>query len=746
MSAMPWGLLLGRAGRLETGVAALCVAVLVGLVCGEELDLDWESVPGGMPRGYVDQRTAGLEESLVQLRAREREEADPYRALALAASCKARQVALHLLLTARERPDANVMVLYGLTVDNAVKHLDSLFSFLPTLAHDLAKQAAPSKEAVEDLARVVQAMQDFSQTHQPPPSGTSAAGAAAVEAYVYRVFAPLAAMLEPAGLPPPVSTWSAPRGVVGSSAGAGALPMDLLVAAAGSLGRWTQSKGLLLEILERVRSADRFADLRPRAAPCVRLMSRLVHWCQVVEGTEWLTQDDRDRLDVVLAKELAGFKDPAGRPGAVVRLERLLEIEPVLRGLQDFHGDAGNRASLEALFSTAVASCMEARSLEVGLAALRWLGGVVEGINGVRGVRDDGLGPDARRAMVRLRADYEKFEYQLLEQARALAGDLNRVYHPSASAMLGALGRWRQDMDNVVALSQGLEAVAGVSSRSTLGVNQRMNKNVDAFGQDDSQARRRAADEVAQWGRQARRFVELPGEALLREQAKRPIGALDWLGPDAARSLLEAIERQRAAWVWAWATGEPPSAAERSLEATARLMTWIDRASNLANVEHATALLNRWAGWEVQPEAMARWVSDLRGRLAELALLPGQEKVDELEGALDQLEGDESDGRERAGLLLVALYTRLGPQLAVVPRGASGVLSQLLYPPEPTSFLAPQWEEFAMVSRYFNEMADVPSGESRWTPEISRRCGRLTRLLLGSSGRDGAVWSPVGSR
>ena len=656
-----------------------------------------------MPKAYLEELVEQIGLEVTELRARQSQESDPYRVLAIEAQIKLRSEARLLLEAAYSDPRTSMAAHYGIKLTQQFEALDELFGQLPKQVQRVKE--VPSAYQTDRLNQMIRAMNRFiglatKTANQDPFDATDPDS---IEFYVYMRISSLTELLEPVGQHLLGSTWlQAQPQTTDSQDHYFSSPVNTeglgqLRQRVEAIESMPQSRDQLLGILNVLSSACRFPDLLGRVDQSYRLMTRLADTLHAVERSTWLDHNASSRLDKVVSGFLTVYRDPQLRPVAVEKINRLIDDQGLFASLTRLADSTVDVTPFHEVFATAVNFNLDNPDSAIGPAMLQWLTSAATAVEDHHSVTVAAMSPDIRRAYIRLGEECTRLEMILLSHARELAHQPRQVYHPITATLIDTMTRLVDELQKIAGLSLWLEQVGEFSDRPTYEIYRRFNQGVGTTGP----ANQVAMDELVNFARQSARFGELPGERRLREDlennAKQPLG----LPRDTAEGLLETIDRQRADWITSWAGNTPTSETGRVMGMLERLMRWIDRTMSVTNGLDAAQSMNKWAAWQVQPQAMARWILSARHHLIDAADAAAHGRMGDVQQMLDEIES-----KGCVSLLFATLYDQQQHRLADLPSDPSVLaLSQLLYAPDQEAYMAKAWPMLVTISRYLNELS-----------------------------------------
>lgn len=689
-------------------VCALGVLLWSGAAIeAQGLKLDEEAPSGGeLPMRERDERIARLRAEVERWRARGAEldgEDASYRQ-AIAASVRVREVALRLLESTTADPATSWAMMSAVTLHERAAVLDGLWDEAAAWA---AGQPVGVKDEVERAVAadgVRRAMERLTGGSGPEPVGQAGdvRDASVVRGYLRRwlgVGLEVAARIEgPEGRP--ASVWP----VTGESATA--LKPTLTDRLAGleermrAVARMRRSAEKIVELSAAIRPGLRFAELGPEARSAVAVLESAGSLAGVTDSADWLSEASAASIDQATLRALEAFGRPErDRRAAGARMvEWLSAWERAIRGVSSLArrklGVTEYRAALEASIAAMEDESRATASRSVAL----WVGEATAWMDRlVPAMKDAATAGDAWRVAAQglVRAG-EGADRAAREAAAAMAGDPTSANHPAASAAVSALGVAARDLEWVVLLPGLVLEAQRMGADPPHGITARLRAAAQKLLTAD---RERAAGEIREFARQARRYV--PG---VMERGQGNEGG--WTG-----ELSRAADRQRSAWATAWARGAVPSDAARHMEPMRRLF---DRMRDLARSERVTggtAGLNHWAAMEL-PEGVLRQLGGNQSQgLRRAATLAIEGKMAEAEATLDEV-----DREKPVSLLLARWSAAIGPALGGgEPATATQVLRQVMEDPEPGCYQRGRESGVAALCRAIMELAhpglrDDPDG------------------------------------
>ncbi len=337
---------------------------------------------------------------------------------------------------------------------------------------------------------------------------------------------------------------------------------------------------------------------------------------------------------------------------------------------------------------------------------------------------------DLRTVYIETDRAYREAESALLEDIVTIASQPAAAADPAFQSLMVDQRQYLDDLRRLRAIPSWIEELAALHAEcgSTFFVqSRRLSQELI-----DPNRRPDAVRALAQFERQLELFRSLPSEAAIRAGeafACEVIGR--WRAP-----FLVQIDNQRRQWAKAWGEGDAASPAAQMLMLLAWLGERIDDASIMGRLGTRSALLNRWAGWELPAGSLDAALVELRRRLEPAIVSAVRGDARSLRRQLEALERDSA-----TAILVAQLLQELEAPLRELPSGGVGTLGQLLFPPTSASRGRQRRAELALICRYLAEAAQAGSGgTTARSVELNRFVDlRAARLLESSAVSRGSV-------
>lgn len=362
--------------------------------------------------------------------------------------------------------------------------------------------------------------------------------------------------------------------------------------------------GILREMA--IAAVAQIAPTAPLPWPVDEARLRALRGCLSVgaalDRAAWLDRSVRERLEAQVAAIISSLPTASRSQAEAIDAETG-SITILLDQLHRAATDPRRTRSLEPVTKHLDALLFIDARHEPRLRQVRVLvGRVLEGMSRFHEIDMTLDSPALAPARAALTRAYRLAEAQALEAVPALAVSEEPIVDPGLVSVLSAPVRFLDDLGRLGRLGELEGALARVSAGADTAMRPRLEALCLCL---DDQARRPAAvAAMAELERQIGLFEELPSEERLRS------GSFPLAGDaPTQRALINAIDARRVAWAEAWSNGITGGRAGDRLARLVRLMSTLsdlERCAAAPAPDHPAVVLEGWAPWWMDPEALRR--------------------------------------------------------------------------------------------------------------------------------------------
>lgn len=719
----------GRGGWL---IAGLLAAGMVAGHCGalrgaqssfiEELLKPAEGpVKRRAPLRRIDQIEKQVAALLTKIRT-----ADASRAKLIQADINVRLIARALLKAGTEAGGGGeITILYGTKLAD---HADELAAMLADAPSQAAKSLPPGAGAAEITAAsaaVSQAIDHFNAANEGTEEKLDEK-AMDVEQYLQVHLSPLAAVAGATGGKPLQSTWLIlPRADAADAAVlASALTradLDGLEKRIGGVGLSAGTKTEMVAMVAMLREGLDRPDLQPRVGALYELLDRSADVAEELTAAQGFDAKTISDLRGQIHTATILIKDPRTRLAGSDRLRLLsrgLEIARELHALSQ-QGAAVDRPM--GLLLAGINLQLEQQDPETAAAIFNYVHRLSRAMLLYRRLLGDALPLDLRRVSLQLRKDFQAQELKLLAELPKLAIKPARIAEASWNEELAALESAAVQLRRVHRVPAWVEQLNSYKPRPSNTLFRQLRDLAARIDPPGAKAGDPPQRSLAMLEQQAALFSSLPYEKNLRE----PDDTVHQVTQNTELLIIEQVERLRQEWATAWATGGDPGPSAQRLLLMRRLMHAVELCSEIHGSQGVPERLNRWAAWQVSPEALTPMLKILPERIAAASRLGAIGNWPGLEELLKQIEGESS-----LPLLVARLYGELGDGLSKLPGGPAGALGECLYGPAENSFAVTHRAALARICVDLAEAAADPKNAAELRDPALARVGRTAGEVL----------------
>jgi hypothetical protein len=463
-----------------------------------------------------------------------------------------------------------------------------------------------------------------------------------------------------------------------------------------------------------LRRGSAFAEYRRAVERTCRLLADVLDLADAIARAGWLDERREEYLgEIHEAVMLLG--DPATRPEAEERLRGLAAAGRAIDRISKLsQSRQAARIDLEAVRQSFLAAAASPGDHD---RPMETLVGVLDVMVAYRELAEPQLAPELRRAWRKLDASYVAAERAVVKELPVLVGRPDALADPGVASLLGEHAQYVEDLACLAKVPGWLDTLRFISPRGA-GLLAGHVRQLAAWLTDPVR-RPGAVAALGEIDDQVADFHPMPFEQALGRGDRPAILATGGLhGQLSAR-----IDIERRRWAEAWG-GEAMSAAARRMCLLERLTSIMADSETLLDRGDDALILNRWAAWELDPDAHRRLVAELvnRLKLATTAAIDGDDAA--LADQLDRIQAP------TAALVSRLAATLEGP-LQQLPSGGLSIVGQAVRRPPPDAWLIARRGEIADICRYEMELQHARSaGREELAPRLAAYVDMLAGLIL----------------
>ncbi|MCZ6837616.1 MAG: hypothetical protein O7G85_17725 [Planctomycetota bacterium] len=414
-----------------------------------------------------------------------------------------------------------------------------------------------------------------------------------------------------------------------------------------------------------------FEEFHARVSQAAIDLARLLTVHETLTTSMTLDEQDRNAYERRIEDASAWFGDPKQRDRAWMRIARLEASVQVEAQLAKFKDENASLPSLLMALRRVETDIDEAGDDEWGIAAIRRYRGILQVMIDFRGLELTMQNREIRQVRASMLESFQRAESSIIDQLDRFLGDEAVMSDPSMSSLLAHQQHIIEDLKLIEQVDDWLEAIGQIGPRARRNVLRRLRIVIGRLA--EPARRNEAAMILKQFGDHVTKFVKLPLESELRRSME-----LATLTGGLHDSLSRKITTTRTSWTEILERDLTGGEEAERLANLHRLMQSLEQYISLTDLEESQTLINRWAGWTIEPIIVERPQRELplRFKLATAAAI--EDLTTDLQMQLNAIEMD---------LPLMTLINELAmawrPQLEVFSGGASGVLDALLIAPAP---------------------------------------------------------------
>lgn len=693
------------------------LAVVWLAVCGSLAAAQTTGGPApSVPQGFLADHIAALDLQIADQASRI-VGADMAERTMLGAERNLLLVARRLLVTGRDAggDDGAVALMYGLTVANHAEQLHRVIEPLPAMVASALRGADQSRE-VARLSKIVDALKQFNARSQAEGRLKLTADPASIDRYLQHVLAPLATVVTGMNQPAPADTWiDRGQATPGEERGqVGVQDIDPLARRFAAVTMDDAMRRQVARVLELCRRGWAEADLRPFVAAFIVRMREVADMAEAIDAATWLDQATRHSMRQQLRVAVVLLSDARTRSAGERRLAPLVRLSASMRRVTQMAGDP--KVPVDRLQVLTTIAHHSSGSAADALADV--MDRLTRTMLTYRRMEQRVLPVDVRRTFAAAARQYERLEQDASDRLTGLAAD------PSTAARwdrtLGQLQRQATLAEQLNAVPEWIARMQLLNPVAGRGLYGQVRQITRELQQPQTEARAMAL--LGELGKQLELFEELPHE----KQLETASSAVAQLAGSHAAAMSRQIILLRSQWAAAWGAGADPTEVGKRLLAMRDLLGALHDATEVGEAGAAMEQLNRWAGWEIDTQAVKPLNTWMPARVQLACQFAATGQWAELDQVLEQIEQQNPVGRVVAYLSQV-----LADGLRDLPGGVSGMLGQCLYPPRDGAFGRTQRKALATLSVYltaaeFARRHDQPESAS----QLMAYCGEVARGLL----------------
>lgn len=683
-----------------------------------QLELDAPQLPAGYYAAQLDEIETQIADRLAQLGV-----ASNTDRVVLTAQKNLRMVARELLIAGRDAgEDGAVATMTSLMLVEAAGKFDALIGALP---QDVAKaigEGAEGRKKLERYSRTVDALRRFNEVVGESNDTLKSAAAADVDRYTQKLLSPLATVVTELGAGRPQPTWVASGAELGTGAGRPVNQRDLSELServrASSLSDAASDK--LEFYVTMMRRGRHLPRLQPYVARFYQHVTELLDLAEVFDDADWLADDSRAALMQQVQTAVMLLEDPTTRSSAVARIDRLGRFQLATWEIDAAAKRGADIDPLRELFMTAYRLSAVEQTRPTSDQLILMIERVAAAAGTQRSLGTTRLPPDIKRVQQITLRQYAAVETALFDSLPLLAESPEQVTLP----------RWTEPVKQLEALSllalrldqipRWVERMKRFNPPASRGLYQQLAQIANDLLNEATFAGASAA--LAELDEQLLLFEQLPHEPAItggEAGSKALTGEHHPL-------IIEQLALLRSQWAAAWSAGADPTPYGRKLMLMRRLFEHIHHATGLVRPAEPLRRLNRWAGWEIRPDAIEPMIAQLPAQVRIASAQAGAGDYEALAATLGAID------RQVPVAQLTATFADLvGQPLAKHPEGLAGTLGQVLFAPPDDAFGALQRLELAQLSVLLNAAHEAQqAGQAQQAAQLRDAVGDLARRLL----------------
>ncbi len=702
----------------------LVISIVGGTVVNAELDPRDLDPPKPPALDYAVYRVRQLETQIATRLARLRQ-VDSLTVRAIKADINLRIIARTLLKAGIAKGDEGVVaLLYGHTIANHADRAAKLISSVSGLTKKLDNLDDKQIKARQaKLAAMIKAIDKFNQDAEVLTDTLSGVEPAQIDKYLNRVLSGLAAIAQASGADPAMRTWIRSTRVVSNAIQLATLDQKKIIAMRDRVNKLpvdTRIKTELLLNVDLLRRAWANESLRPKVAPVYELMLQAMRVAEGFKDVPILGDKVVAGMKMDLFNGVLLIKDHRTRDAGIERFNRLDAVTQVVSKLASLEKQGALIDTLRAIAAAAVKMHRDGRNLKAADALFAYIDQVMQTMLSYRNELGVKLPRDLNKVAAAFRADYQSMELALLRKMDALLKAPSSIsedqWLDAADALAGRMAQVRR----LHRIPKWIERTKRFKPRPTGGLFVTFKRI--AMNQLDSKKRDDDTDWLALFEEQLNAFDTMPYEAWFRKQPAL-VGRIT--GETGHALIVAQLDRLKSEWITAWARGIDPATAAERLYLIRRTLRAVRVGVGMLEMEKSITLLNRWAAWEVQPNAVKPMIELLPRRVAAAAKAAGHGSWKPLGGQLEAIEVESS-----VPVLLSILSDQLNWGLKYLPADVSGLISQTLYSPTGNSYAVKHRVPLARISVYLMEAAHArQSNDDEKRDAAMKHVGLLAQKL-----------------
>jgi hypothetical protein len=469
-----------------------------------------------------------------------------------------------------------------------------------------------------------------------------------------------------------------------------------------------QTTDELRRITQYLRRGSAFAEYRPAVERCCRLLADVLDLADETRRAGWLDEERREHYRQQIHEAVMLLGDPATRPDAERRLRRLATARHAIDRISML--SQGPSIDLVAL-RTALLAAADPGDQDKGMETLVR---VLDGMIVYRDMAEPQLAHELRRVWRRLDESYRAAERAVVQELPVLVGRPDALSSPALASLVIEHAQYLEDLGRLAKVPGWVDTVRFISPRGAGPFSGHVRKLAGWLT--DPVRRPEAVRALGAIERQLADYYPMPFEQALRRGGRPAIMAAGGLH----EQLAARIDDERRRWAEAWGDDSMSAAAAR-MKLLYRLTRIMADTETLLDLGDDAVILNRWAAWELDPDASGRLVADLGNRL-KLATTAAI-------GADDATLADQLDRIQVPAAALVSrLAEALTDALGRLPSGALSVVGQSVRRPPADAWMLARRDDLADFCRYGMELQYA---RSTGREELAVRLAAYLDMLAG---------------
>jgi hypothetical protein len=331
-----------------------------------------------------------------------------------------------------------------------------------------------------------------------------------------------------------------------------------------------------------------------------------------------------------------------------------------------------------------------------------------------RDMAEPQLTHELRRVWRRLDGQYRAAQRAVLDELPNLVGRPDALSNPALASLVIEHGQYLDDLDRLAKVPGWVDTVRFISPRGAGPFSGHVRKLAGWLT--DPNRRPDAVRALGGIERQLADYYPMPFEQALRRGGRPAIMATGGLH----EQLAARIDDDRRTWAEAWGDDSIIAATDR-MKRLYRLTKIMADTETLLDLGDGAVILNRWAAWELDPDASGRLATALGNRLklATTAAVGSDDVA--LSEQLDRIQVP-------AAALMSRLAEAVREPLGRLPSGARSIVGQSVRRPPAEAWMLPRRDDLADFCRYVMELQYA---RSTGREELAARLTAYVDMLAG---------------